>query len=92
VPEQRILSSAHSAVVIPPEDEYYGANGAYTNCLHYYEHDKTSYHACCARGPETWLGEVTEQGLRHGVVRRLTYNPHYARLEVSMQAFIKELT
>ena len=88
---QRILSSAHTAVVMPPEDEHYGANGVYVNCLHYYENDKTSYHACCARGPDTWLGEVTEQNLRHGVVRRLTFNPHYAAMEASMQKFIEEL-
>ncbi|MBI5890223.1 MAG: alpha/beta fold hydrolase [Nitrosomonadales bacterium] len=91
VPGQHILSSAHTAIVIPPEDEHYGANGDYVNCLHYYENDKTSYHACCARGPDTWLGEATEQNLRHGVVRRLTYNPHYAALEASMQNFIAGL-
>jgi esterase/lipase len=91
VPSQRILSSAHTAIVIPPEDEHYGANGNYVNCLHYYENDKTSYHACCARGPNTWLGEVTEQNLRQGVVRRLTYNPHFAALEASMQKFIEGL-
>ena len=91
VPAQRILSSAHTAIVMPPEDEHYGANGTYVNCLHYYENDKPSYHACCARGPDTWLGEVTEQGLRHGVVRRLTYNPHYAAMEASMQKFIEGL-
>jgi esterase/lipase len=88
---QRILSSAHTAIVMPPEDEHYGANGAYVNCLHYYDSDKTSYHACCARGPDTWLGEVTEQNLRHGVMRRLTYNPHYAALEASMRKFIEGL-
>jgi hypothetical protein len=91
VPSQRILSSAHTAIVIPPEDEHYGANGNYVNCLHYYENDKTSYHACCARGPDTWLGEVTEQNLRQGVVRRLTYNPHFAALEASMQKFVEGL-
>jgi esterase/lipase len=91
VPEKRILSSAHTAIVMPPEDEHYGANGDYVNCLHYYENDKPSYHACCARGPDSWLGEATEQNLRQGVVRRLTYNPHYAALEASMQNFIEGL-
>lgn len=91
LPEQRILSSAHTAIVMPPEDAHYGANGDYANCLHYYEDDKTSYHACRARGPETWLGEVTEQNLQRGVVQRLMYNPHYAALETSMQRFIADL-
>ena len=91
LPEQRILSSAHTAIVMPPEDAHYGANGSYANCLHYYENDKKNYHACCARGPETWLGEVTAQNLQRGVVRRLTYNPHYAAMEASMQKFIEGL-
>jgi len=91
LPEQRILGSAHTAIVMSPEDAHYGANGCYTNCLHYYENDKKNFNACCARGPETWLGEVTAQNLRRGVVRRLTYNPHYAAMEASMQRFIEGL-
>ncbi len=89
--EQRVLSSAHTAIVMPPEDVHYGANGNYVNCLHYYENDKKNYHACCARGPETWLGEVSARNLQRGVVRRLTYNPHYAAMEASMQKFIETL-
>lgn len=92
VPEKRILSSAHTAIVMPPEDAHYGAHGSYANCLHYYEVDKPKYHACRACGPETWLGEVTERNLRHGVLRRLMYNPHYASMELSMQRFIEGLT
>lgn len=91
LPEQRILSSAHTAIVIPPEDAHYGAHGSYANCLHYYEDDKKNYHTCCARGPETWLGEVNARNLQRGVVRRLTYNPHYAAMEASMQKFIESL-
>ncbi len=91
LPEQRILSSAHTAIVMPPEDAHYGASGGYANCLHYYEDDKDSYHACRAGGPETWLGEVTPLNLQRGIVRRLMYNPHYAALETSMQKFIESL-
>ena len=91
LPEQRILSSAHTAIVMPPSDPHYGANGEYANCLHYYDDDKTSYHACRAGGPETWLGEVTGSNLQRGVMRRLMYNPHYAALETSMRKFIEAL-
>jgi hypothetical protein len=91
VPSQRILSSAHTAIVMSPEDAHYGANGDYANCLHYYENDKTNYRACCARGAETWLGEATERNLQRGLLRRLTYNPHYAAMESSMQKFIEGL-
>ena len=91
VPEKHILGSAHTAIVIPPEDAHYGESGAYVNCLHYYEEDKPNYHACRACGPDMWLGEVTEQNLQRGVMRRLMYNPHYAAMESSMQNFIEGL-
>ncbi len=91
VPERLILSSAHTAVVMPPEDPHYGANGSYANCLHYYEGDKAAYRACCTGGPGTWLGEVAERNLQQGVMRRLMYNPHYAEMESSMQRFIEGL-
>lgn len=91
VPSQRILSSAHTAIVMSPEDAHYGANGDYANCLHYYENDKTNYRACCVRGTEAWLGEATERNLQRGLLRRLTYNPHYAAMESSMQKFIEGL-
>ena len=49
VPEQRILSSAHTAIVMPPDDPHYGAAGTYSNCLHYYRHDGKRYLACMAK-------------------------------------------
>ena len=85
------MGSAHTAIVVPPGDTHYGANGDYANCLHYYEDDKTNYHACCARTSEVWQGEVLEQNLKHGLLRRLMYNPHYAAMESSMQRFIEGL-
>ena len=49
VPEKRILSSAHTAIVMPPEDEHYGVNGDYANCLHYYDDDSERYTACMSQ-------------------------------------------
>ncbi len=92
VPEKRILSSAHTAIVIPPEDAHYGTSGAYMNCLHYYENDKAKYHVCRTDGADLWQGEVNECNLQRGVVRRLTYNPHYAAMASSMQKFIEGLS
>ena len=91
VPEKRILSSAHTAIVIPPDDAYYGANGAYANCLHYYENEKDLCRACLSQPQNAWLGEVNDQNLKHGLLRRLMYNPHYAEMEASMQEFIGRL-
>lgn len=94
LPGQRILSSAHTAIVLPPEDAHYGAAGDYVNCLHYYPHDMRNYAMCLLRDDrqgDAWQGEVTEQNLGRGLLRRLTYNPHYAALEVAMQEFIEGL-
>jgi esterase/lipase len=91
VPEKRILSSAHTAIVMPPEDEHYGVAGGYENCLHYLPHDKEGYKACRARQAEVWQGEVHERNLKHGLVRRLMFNPHYAEMEMSMKKFIEGL-
>lgn len=96
LPEQRILSSAHTAIVLPPEDAHYGAAGDYVNCMHYYPRDMRSYGMCLASPHnecqgDAWQGEVTEQNLGRGLLRRLMYNPHFAAMEVSMQKFIEGL-
>lgn len=91
MPEQHILSSAHTAIVIPPEDTHYGAGGEYANCLHYFENDKARYAACLSPLQEVYQGEVNGQNLKRGILRRLMYNPHYAAMESSMQRFIQSL-
>jgi esterase/lipase len=91
VPEKRILSSAHTAIVVPPEDAHYGESGGYENCLHYLPNDPKGYAACRARQAEVWHGEAIAQNLKQGLLRRLMYNPHYAAMEASMQKFIAEL-
>jgi len=89
LPEQHILCGAHTAVVMPPDDAHYGARGDYANCLHYFAGDEQR-HAACVTRPD-WWGEVLPQHLARGVLRRLTWNPHYAAMEAAMQAFIERL-
>jgi esterase/lipase len=91
VPEQRILSSAHSAIVMPPEDRHYGRSGDYTNCVHYYPGEMEKYAACLAHPDQDFQGEITEQNLKAGILRRLTYNPNFTALKSSMQRFIDQL-
>ncbi|MCG6932370.1 MAG: alpha/beta fold hydrolase, partial [Gallionella sp.] len=59
VPEQRILSSAHSSIVMPPEDSHYGRTGDYTNCVHYYPDEMEKYAACLAHPDQDFQGEIT---------------------------------
>lgn len=91
LPERRILSSAHTAIVMPPGDAHYGEAGDYANCLHYHLGDTPRYERCRTESQEAWLGEVTEQNLQRGLLRRLMFNPHYAAMETSMREFIAGL-
>jgi len=91
VPEQKILSSAHTAIVMPPEDSHYGKAGEYSNCVHYYPDDMGKYEACLKNPAQDFQGEVTEKNLKSGILRRLTYNPNFAALKESMSRFIESL-
>ncbi len=93
LPEQGILGSAHTAIVIPPEDGHYGATGEYRNCLHYLDEGGARLRECEAVGGANHvrLGEITQANLAGGVVRRLMYNPLYPALEGSMLKFIADL-
>jgi esterase/lipase len=89
-PEQHILSSAHTAIVLPPDDPHYGASGAYANCLHYLD-DAPEKHALCKSRRHDFLGEITDPNLKKGVVRRLTYNPQFDALMTRLAQFISTL-
>jgi esterase/lipase len=91
VPGQRILSSAHTAIVMAPEDKHYGEKGEYSNCVHYFPGDMEKYAACLKHPEQDLQGEVTRKNLAAGIIRRLMYNPHFAALKVSMQNFIDRL-
>lgn len=91
VPEQKILSSAHTSIVLPPDDAHYGAAGDYSNSVHYYPGDMEKYEACSNKHKEILQGEITEANLRAGILRRLMYNPNFAALKISMKRFIDNL-
>lgn len=91
IPGKKILSSSHMAIVIPPEDAHYGMAGDYANFIHYYPDDMEKYNAGNNPQAGAWQGEITEQNLKTGLLRRLMYNPHFAALQTSMQKFIESL-
>lgn len=90
-PGQRILSSAHTAIVLPAEDRHYGAEGDYSNCVHYYPDDIEKYAACNNNPGADLQGELTDKNLKAGILRRLMYNPNFPALKVSMKSFIDDL-
>lgn len=91
LPEQKILSSAHTGILQPPDDGHYGEQGEYSNCLHYYPNEMEKYNACLTNPRNAWQGEITESNLKAGLLRRLTYNPHFPALKISLQQFIDRL-
>lgn len=92
LPEQKINSLAHTAIVIPREDGHYGEQGEYSNCHHYYPHDMAKYLACIDQQGDVAQGEITEKTLKQGMpLRRLTYNPHFATMKAAMEQFIDKL-
>lgn len=91
LPGRKILSSAHTALLVPAEDEHYGAHGDYTNCAHYYPDDMDKYAVCTQYPDECWSGEITENNLAAGILRRLMYNPNFTALKTSIRQFIDGL-
>jgi esterase/lipase len=91
LPDARILSYSHTAIVIPATDAHYGASGEYRNCLHYYPHEMEKYAACLRHPEQPFLGELTPENLAHGLLCRLMYNPRFAALTAAMQRFIDKL-
>ena len=89
--EQNIISSAHTAIVVPREDEYYGEAAKYSNCLHYYPDDMSKYQVCREQLEATVQGEITEKNLKRETLRRLMYNPHFEALKIEMKNFIDKL-
>lgn len=91
VPEQRILSSAHTAIVLPESDPHYGRAGDYANCAHYYPDELEKYIVCRTHPSQVTQGELTAENLHSGIMRRLMYNPNYTAMTEAMTAFIKTL-
>jgi len=88
-PERKIIGSAHTAIVLPEDDPHYGAAGEYRNGIHYYPREIERYAAITQRAEHDWLGEITADNLKSGIVRRLMYNPNFAHLKVALHQFIE---
>jgi esterase/lipase len=89
--QQHILSSAHTAIVLPDDDTHYGVTGEYANCTHYFPQDTSHYQACLKPTHEINRGEITAQNLQQGVLKRLMTNPKFSELKISLTQFIAGL-
>jgi esterase/lipase len=91
ISEQKIISSAHTAIMLPREDEYYGESAGNSNCLHYLPDDMVKYQICREQAEDAMQGEITEKNLKNKILRRLMFNPHFHDLKVEMKNFIDKL-
>ncbi|MBI1821383.1 MAG: alpha/beta fold hydrolase [Nitrospirae bacterium] len=89
-PDQHILTSAHTAIVLSAASAHYGINGDYAYCSHYFPKEMGKYDRCKNK-KEDYLGEISEENLKKGVIRRLMYNPNFDSLESSLSQFIESL-
>jgi esterase/lipase len=90
VPGQRIIGSAHTALVVPPDDPHYGMHRDYANCQHYFPGQQREYRLCKS-GNADFLGEITASNLKRGVVERLMYNPNFDALRLALKRFVDSL-
>ncbi len=92
IPAQNILSSSHTAVVLPPDDPHYGLTGDYSNCVHYYPNDMEKYLTCNRQVSGILQGEISEENLKRGIVQRLMVNPNFTALKSSLAQFMGDLS
>ena len=88
---QHILSSAHTAIVLPDDDVHYGVTGDYANCTHYFPRQPNSYAVCLNNASGLNRGEINAANLQQGVMKRLMSNPKFAQLKISLARFIADL-
>ncbi|MEI7843210.1 MAG: alpha/beta fold hydrolase [Gallionellaceae bacterium] len=89
--DRKILGPAHTAIVMPSEDTYYGEHGEYCNCIHYIPNELEKYASCQQQSTQLFQGELTPENLQTGTLKRLTHNPNFAGLKKSMGRFIELL-
>jgi esterase/lipase len=89
-PDQHIISSAHTAIIVPPDDLHFGKEANPMACSRYFN-DAPEKYALCKDKKEDFLGEITDENLKKGVIRRLMYNPSFDALKLSLKQFIDTL-
>ena len=88
IAESRILSLAHISIPFKAKNFWYGENGKYKDCRHYYDtKDSNKNHTICKLGNNVNYGETTKQNLSKGVMVRLTHNPFFDKLLNSLSDF-----
>lgn len=99
--EYYIADYSHMALTLKPDDEHYGLDGDYRYCTQYFfDADKKLRDLCMDEdNSQICFGERSFWGSQkypyckknHRVVRRLTSNPRFDRLQAVMENFLQNL-
>ena len=87
---QEVFDIAHTGTTNAPTNAHYGLNGQYRNCGHYVK--ELVRYLKCKQSDNVAKGELTEANLaNHQLLQRLTYNPYYQQMLISMEKFLQDV-
>ena len=89
----RVINLSHTSISIAPDNPHYGLDGDYKMCLQYPE-GSSDYTQCVNDDMQTVYGEsgLGSEGRYDGkLIRRGSFNPHYAQMMESIERFIESV-
>ncbi|MEE9343383.1 MAG: alpha/beta fold hydrolase [Gammaproteobacteria bacterium] len=90
LPQQGIISAAHTSAYIHPKNPHYGRQGRYASCVHLYRNNPEGYLRCKSL-QEDALGEIGVEKNSARVLRRLTFNPWFETLEDELDKYFMNI-
>jgi esterase/lipase len=85
---KKILNISHLAIPVSKDNYYYGKNGLYQICTHYYN-DKKKYQKCLSsKDNEIFKGEISSNNMDKFTLRRIGYNPFWDNMVQDIKEFI----
>ena len=83
------LQMAHTSIPNAHNNMHYGETAQYRNCGHYLGLEDKYTH--CKNVDNIVASETTESAKQqHDVFKRLTYNPYFAEMKISLEQFLAE--
>lgn len=89
IPAMNVREFSHLSLTLSPANPHYGVNGDYNNCLHYLQ-DQPKFMLCKSDRTLPY-GEITDDNMRSGLFRRLTFNPYFDDLTSHIDRFFKAI-
>lgn len=92
-PLHRVINLSHTSITMAPDNPHYGLDGDYSICLQYGEGTE-DYLRCVSDDTQTVYGEsgLGSDGRFEGkLIRRGSFNPHYAQLIEHIEHFIESI-